>query len=190
VVHPQICSTDVNDVIGKYELSADRRPVHRSGFRDCSWNPKEDAWLRRCAPLSQTLLSSMAALAMLQDAEPCHHRREELFPDMLIFLKTMDFSLDMPKAARLYTCKTYITCISDKRSPWMTWMTAKLYKIKDVALRLDRSILTIKRWEKQGLIPKARKDSRGWRVYMEEEVVLSQISILGVKSGNLVSVIQ
>ncbi len=49
-------------------------------------------------------------------------------------------------------------------------MSAKLYKIKDVALRLDRSILTIKRWEKQGLIPKARKDSRGWRVYTEEEV--------------------
>jgi DNA-binding transcriptional MerR regulator len=49
-------------------------------------------------------------------------------------------------------------------------MPAKLYKIKDVALRLDRSILTIKRWEKQGLIPKARKDSRGWRVYSEEEV--------------------
>jgi hypothetical protein len=126
--------------------------------------------LRRCAPLSQTLLSSMTALAMLQDAEPCHHRREEIFPDMMIFLKTMDFSLDMPKAARLYTCKTYITYISDKRSLWMTWMTAKLYKIKDVALRLDRSILTIKRWEKQGLIPKARKDSRGWRVYTEEEV--------------------
>ena len=37
-------------------------------------------------------------------------------------------------------------------------------------MRLDRSILTIKRWEKQGLIPKARKDSRGWRVYSEEEV--------------------
>jgi DNA-binding transcriptional MerR regulator len=49
-------------------------------------------------------------------------------------------------------------------------MPAKPYKIKDVALRLDRSILTIKRWEKQGLIPKARKDSRGWRVYTEDEV--------------------
>lgn len=47
---------------------------------------------------------------------------------------------------------------------------SKLYKIKDLALRLDRSILTIKRWEKQGLIPKARRDSRGWRVYTGEEV--------------------
>jgi len=52
----------------------------------------------------------------------------------------------------------------------MSGMSAKLYKIKDVALRLDRSILTLKRWEKRGLIPKARKDSRGWRVYTEDEV--------------------
>ncbi len=49
-------------------------------------------------------------------------------------------------------------------------MSNKIYKIKDLALRLDRSILTIKRWEKQGLIPKARKDSRGWRIYTESEV--------------------
>jgi DNA-binding transcriptional MerR regulator len=49
-------------------------------------------------------------------------------------------------------------------------MASKPYKIKDLALRLDRSILTIKRWERQGLIPQARKDSRGWRVYTEQEV--------------------
>jgi len=49
-------------------------------------------------------------------------------------------------------------------------MPNKLYKIKDLALRLDRSILTIKRWEKQGFIKLARKDSRGWRVYTEQEV--------------------
>ncbi len=49
-------------------------------------------------------------------------------------------------------------------------MSNKVYKIKDLALRLDRSILTIKRWERQGLLPKARKDSRGWRIYTEAEV--------------------
>ena len=49
-------------------------------------------------------------------------------------------------------------------------MASRLYKIKDVALRIDRSILTLKRWEKQGLIPEARKDSRGWRIYTEDEV--------------------
>jgi DNA-binding transcriptional MerR regulator len=52
----------------------------------------------------------------------------------------------------------------------MKQMPNMVYKIKDLALRLDRSILTIKRWEKQGLIPKARKDSRGWRIYTEAEV--------------------
>lgn len=49
-------------------------------------------------------------------------------------------------------------------------MAARIYKIKDLALRLDRTILTIKRWEKRGLIPPPRKDSRGWRVYTEDEV--------------------
>ncbi len=49
-------------------------------------------------------------------------------------------------------------------------MSDRVYKIKDLALRLDRTILTIKRWEKRGLIPPPRKDSRGWRVYTEPEV--------------------
>ena len=49
-------------------------------------------------------------------------------------------------------------------------MPNKVYTIKDLALRLDRSVLTLKRWEKQGLLPEARKDSRGWRVYTEDEV--------------------
>jgi putative resolvase len=49
-------------------------------------------------------------------------------------------------------------------------MAARIYKIKDLALRLDRTILTMKRWEKRGLIPPPRKDSRGWRVYTEDEV--------------------
>ena len=49
-------------------------------------------------------------------------------------------------------------------------MPSKVYTIKNLALRLDRSVLTIKRWEQQGLLPKARKDSRGWRVYTEAEV--------------------
>ena len=56
-------------------------------------------------------------------------------------------------------------------------MPATLYKIKDLALRLDRSILTIKRWEKQGLIPKARKDSRGWRVSCSSEVMRPNAAI-------------
>jgi DNA-binding transcriptional MerR regulator len=49
-------------------------------------------------------------------------------------------------------------------------MLSTAYRIKDLALRLDRSILTIKRWEERGWIPLARKDSRGWRVYSEDEL--------------------
>lgn len=70
----------------------------------------------------------------------------------------------------LYTSRSYITYINRPIIDWMRCMSNNVYKIKDLALRLDRSILTIKRWEKQGLIPKARKDSRGWRIYSETEV--------------------
>jgi DNA-binding transcriptional MerR regulator len=66
-------------------------------------------------------------------------------------------------------------------------MASKLYKIGDVALRLDRSILTIKRWEKQGLIPKARKDSRGWRVYTEDEV---QAILKKVRESNYFRIVE
>jgi len=59
--------------------------------------------------------------------------------------------------------------------------TAKVYKIKDLALRLDRSPLTIKRWEKRRLIPTPRIDSRGWRVYTEGEV---QVILKKVKEAN------
>lgn len=49
-------------------------------------------------------------------------------------------------------------------------MAATTYRIKDLALRLDRTVLTVKRWEERGWIPAPRKDTRGWRVYSEEEV--------------------
>ena len=52
----------------------------------------------------------------------------------------------------------------------MSDMSSKVYRIKDLALRLDRNILTIKRWEKKGWIPQARTDSRGWRVYSDTEI--------------------
>ena len=46
----------------------------------------------------------------------------------------------------------------------------RTYKISDLARELDRSQLTIKRWEASGLIPKARRDSRGWRYYTEDDI--------------------
>ena len=46
----------------------------------------------------------------------------------------------------------------------------KIYKISELAKKLDRSPLTIKRWEARRVIPKAKRDSRGWRYYTESEV--------------------
>lgn len=45
----------------------------------------------------------------------------------------------------------------------------EIIHIADLAKSLDRSIRTVKEWEKKGLIPKARRDSRGWRVYSPEQ---------------------
>ncbi|HLC89376.1 MAG TPA: MerR family DNA-binding transcriptional regulator, partial [Patescibacteria group bacterium] len=39
------------------------------------------------------------------------------------------------------------------------------YRLHDITRKIDRDKSTIIRWEKQGLIPKARRDSRGWRYY-------------------------
>lgn len=46
----------------------------------------------------------------------------------------------------------------------------KIYKIGELANELDRCPLTIKRWESHGLIPKAKRDSRGWRYYTVDDV--------------------
>ena len=46
----------------------------------------------------------------------------------------------------------------------------RIYKIGELARELDRSTLTIKKWEESGLIPKAKRDSRGWRYYTEDDI--------------------
>ena len=46
----------------------------------------------------------------------------------------------------------------------------RMYKIGELARELDRSTLTIKKWEESGLIPKAKRDSRGWRYYTEDDI--------------------
>ena len=48
--------------------------------------------------------------------------------------------------------------------------TRRVYKIGELARELDRSTLTIKKWEESGLIPKAKRDSRGWRYYTDEDI--------------------
>lgn len=49
-------------------------------------------------------------------------------------------------------------------------MLAGYYRLNDILSRLDRNKTTVLRWEKMGLIPEARRDSRGWRCYTAEEV--------------------
>ena len=49
-------------------------------------------------------------------------------------------------------------------------MLAGYYRLNDILKRIDRTKTTILRWEAQGLIPKAKRDSRGWRYYSEREV--------------------
>jgi DNA-binding transcriptional MerR regulator len=44
------------------------------------------------------------------------------------------------------------------------------YRVSDIAKQIDRSTMAVLRWEKEGLIPKARRDSRGWRTYTKEQV--------------------
>jgi len=56
----------------------------------------------------------------------------------------------------------------------------KIYRIGELAKEIDRSPLTIKKWEESGLIPKAKRDSRGWRYYTEEDI--SEIKKLFLES--------
>jgi hypothetical protein len=49
-------------------------------------------------------------------------------------------------------------------------MIAGYYRLKDILVQIDRNKTTVLRWEELGLIPKARRDSRGWRYYTREEV--------------------
>lgn len=48
-------------------------------------------------------------------------------------------------------------------------MPKSKYRPNDLLSEIDRDKTTLLRWEKRGLIPKARRDSRGWRWYTPEE---------------------
>jgi DNA-binding transcriptional MerR regulator len=49
-------------------------------------------------------------------------------------------------------------------------MQEKKYRLKDIEEKIDRDKTTIIRWEKEGIIPTAKRDSRGWRYYTKEEM--------------------
>ena len=49
-------------------------------------------------------------------------------------------------------------------------MKDKKYRLKDIEDKVDRDKTTLIRWEKEGLIMKAKRDSRGWRYYSQDDV--------------------
>ena len=44
------------------------------------------------------------------------------------------------------------------------------YRVSDIAKQVDRTTIAVMRWEREGLIPLAKRDSRGWRMYTKEQV--------------------
>jgi hypothetical protein len=49
-------------------------------------------------------------------------------------------------------------------------MLAGYYRLNDILKKIDRNKNTYLRWEANKLVPKAKKDNRGWRFYTESEV--------------------
>lgn len=49
-------------------------------------------------------------------------------------------------------------------------MAEKKFRLKDIEEKIDRDKTTLIRWEKRGLIPEAKRDSRGWRYYSRGQV--------------------
>ncbi|OGY44853.1 MAG: hypothetical protein A2729_05525 [Candidatus Buchananbacteria bacterium RIFCSPHIGHO2_01_FULL_39_14] len=49
-------------------------------------------------------------------------------------------------------------------------MLIEKFRLHDITRKIDRDKSTVIRWEQQGLIPKASRDSRGWRYYTAAEV--------------------
>ena len=49
-------------------------------------------------------------------------------------------------------------------------MLVGYYRLNDILKKIDRNKTTVLRWEAQGLIPKAERDSRDWRYYTEKDI--------------------
>jgi DNA-binding transcriptional MerR regulator len=49
-------------------------------------------------------------------------------------------------------------------------MTKERYYLNEILKKIDRNKTTFLRWEERGLVPKAKRDSRGWRYYTKEEI--------------------
>lgn len=51
-----------------------------------------------------------------------------------------------------------------------TYVSSSIYKIRDIAVRLNRNKRAIIRWEVSGRIPPAKRNTSGERVYTEEDL--------------------
>lgn len=49
-------------------------------------------------------------------------------------------------------------------------MAEKKFYLNEILRRVDRNKTTLIRWEEEGLIPRAKRDSRGWRYYNRDEI--------------------
>ena len=49
-------------------------------------------------------------------------------------------------------------------------MAERKFYLNEILKRVDRNKTTLIRWEEIGLIPKAKRDSRGWRYYTRNEI--------------------
>lgn len=47
---------------------------------------------------------------------------------------------------------------------------AEKHYLNEILKKIDRNKTTFIRWENMGLVPKSKRDSRGWRYYTEEEI--------------------
>lgn len=60
-----------------------------------------------------------------------------------------------------------------RRAPFLfkkAEMAEKKFYLNELLRRVDRNKTTLIRWEEEGLIPRAKRDSRGWRCYTEGEI--------------------
>lgn len=66
--------------------------------------------------------------------------------------------------------RTRFDSVVDPRRIKTNLMIAGYYRLQDILQKIDRNKTTLIRWEEEGLIPKAKRDSRGWRCYSKKEV--------------------